>query len=67
VPFDQRGGESLGDFERQDGLAGARLAFDEQRPLQGNCGIDRHLQIVGGDIGAGSLESHRHSCGGCVN
>ena len=35
VPFDQRRAERLGDLERQDGLAGARLALDEQGAPQG--------------------------------
>ena len=34
VPLDQRRAERLGDLLGQDGLAGARLALDQQRPLQ---------------------------------
>ena len=39
VPLDQGGGEGLGDFERQDGLARTGLALDERRALQGNRGM----------------------------
>src|SRR6185437_2491939 len=58
VPFDQRRAERLGDFVREDGLAGARLALDQQRALQGDRGIDRHAQVVTCDVGIGSRKFH---------
>ena len=39
-------------------LAGARLALDEQRPLQGDGGVDRELQVVVGDVGVGAGKFH---------
>ena len=57
VPFDQRRAERLGDLVGEDGLAGARLALDQQRPAQRDRGIDRDLEVVGGDI-VGALEAH---------
>ena len=61
VPLDQRRAEALGDFQRQHGLAGAGLALDQQRPLQRDGGVDRDLEIVGGDIGAGAFKTHAYS------
>ena len=58
VPFDQRRAQALGDLQRQHGLAGAGLALDQQRPLQRDGGVDRDLEVVGGDIGAGAFETH---------
>src|SRR5437764_96850 len=39
-------------------LAGARLALDEQRPLERERGVDRELQVVGRDVGFGAFEAH---------
>ena len=50
VPFDQRRADRRGDLMGQDGLAGARLALDQQGPAQRDGGIDRDLEVVGGDI-----------------
>ena len=61
VPFDQRGVGGAGDFMREDGLAGAGLALDEERPPQRHRRIDRNLQVVGGHIIAGAFETHRLS------
>ena len=58
VPFDQRRVEALGDLQRQHGLAGAGLALDQQGPLERDRGIDRDLEIVGRDIGAGAFKPH---------
>jgi hypothetical protein len=58
VPLEQRRAERLGDLDRQHGLAGARLALDQQWPLQRNGGIDRDLEVVGGDIGPGAVKAH---------
>ena len=43
---------------RQHGLAGAGLAFDQERPLQRDRGVDRDFQIVGGDVGVGAFKTH---------
>ena len=58
VPFDQRRPDALGDLQRQHGLAGAGLALDQQRPLQGDRGVDRDFEIVGGHIGLGAFKTH---------
>ena len=44
----------VGDRFRQHRLAGARLPFDQQRFFEGDGGIDRHLQCIGGEILAAS-------------
>ncbi|CAM2160920.1 hypothetical protein PT2222_90138 [Paraburkholderia tropica] len=50
VPLHERHVERGRDFLGQHRLAGARLALDEQRTLQGDRGIDRELEVVGGDV-----------------
>ena len=45
VPLEQRLAERLGDLVRQHRLARAGLALDQQRPLQGDRGVDRDLKI----------------------
>jgi hypothetical protein len=42
----ERGRHFLG----QHGLAGARLALDQQRALQRQGGVDRQFQVIGGDV-----------------
>ena len=64
VPFDQRRVQRLGDLQRQHGLAGAGLALDQQGALQGDGGVDRNLEIVGGDIAFGAFEAHAYSLTG---
>jgi hypothetical protein len=59
VPLDERQAERGGDLPRQLGLAGAGLALDEERPLEGDRGVDRHGQVRGGDIVGRALEFHR--------
>src|SRR5678816_3669888 len=39
-------------------LAGARLALDQQRPLERERGVDGELEVVGGDVGVGAFEAH---------
>ncbi len=56
VPGDQRRAQRGGDLIGQNRLAGARLALDQQRPLQRHGGVDGDLQIVGGDVAGGPLE-----------
>ena len=50
--------ERLGDLLGEHGLAGAGLALHQQRALQGDRGVDRELEVVGGDVGVGALEAH---------
>ena len=57
VPGDQRGVERLGDFIGQHGLAGARLALDQQRTFQRDGGVDRDLQVIGRHIVVACLRS----------
>ncbi len=46
---------------RQHGLAGARFTLDQQRSAEQHGGIDRHFQIVGGDVILGAFETlHLH-------
>ena len=56
MPGDQLLIERLGDLVGQDGLAGARLALDQQRPFERDRGVDGDLQILRRDIGVGALE-----------
>jgi hypothetical protein len=58
VPLDERDAQRLGDLEGQHGLAGAGLALDEQRALQGDGGIDGDLEIVGRHVVFRTLELH---------
>ena len=50
VPGDQLRAERLGDFLGKHGLAGAGLTLDQERALQGDGGVDRHLEVFGGDV-----------------
>jgi len=58
VPLKQRQPECGSDFLGQHGLAGTRLAFDEQRPLQGDRRIDGKRQVAGGDVTLGTGKAH---------
>ncbi len=58
VPFDQRRPDRLGDFVGKHGLAGPRLALDQQRTAQRHRRVDCDLQVIGGDIIFGALEAH---------
>ena len=58
MPLDERGTQRFGYLERQDSLARPRLALDQQGTLERDGSVDRHFQIVGGDVGLGSLEFH---------
>src|SRR6266705_1992650 len=58
VPFEQRQRERLRHFHREHGLAGPGLAFYQQRALQRNGRVDRERQVVGGNVGGGSVEAH---------
>jgi len=54
----QRQIERLRHFFGQHGLAGTRLALDQQRALQRNRGVDRQHQVLRGDVVFGTLEFH---------
>ena len=58
MPFDQVEPERRGDLAGELGLAGAGLALDQQRPLQRDRRVDRHHQILVGDIGRRAFEPH---------
>jgi hypothetical protein len=57
VPSDQLLIERLGDLVSQDSLAGARLALDQERAFERDCGVDGDLQILRRDISVGALET----------
>src|SRR4029077_7188325 len=57
VPGDQIPGDRAGNLMRQYRLATTRLAFDEQRALQRDRGIDRNLQIRRHYISIGARET----------
>ena len=61
VPADQRRAERRGDLVGEHGLAGAGLALDQQRAAQRDGGIDRDLEVVGGDVVGGAFEAHRRA------
>ena len=58
VPLQERHVERGGDFLGEHGLAGARLALDQERALQGDRGIDREAEVVGGDVVFRAFEAH---------
>ena len=58
VPGQERRAERLRDLLGEQRLAGAGLALHEQRPLEHDRGVDRDLQILGGDVGFGAVEAH---------
>jgi len=58
VPGDEFGAEGFGQLLGQHGLAGARFALYQQGALQGDGGVDREFQVVGGDVGLGAFEFH---------
>ncbi len=58
MPLNQLEPKRLGDFLRQHGFAGSRLALDEQRALKLDGGVHGHAQLIGGDIGVGTVEDH---------
>ena len=58
VPFDQRGAQRFRHFAREHGLAGAGLAFDEQRAFEHDGRVYRDAQVVRGDVGVRSFKAH---------
>src|SRR5712672_1545881 len=57
MPGDQLLAERLGHLMRQDRLARAGLALDQQRPFERDRSIDGDLQILRRHIGLGALET----------
>ena len=58
VPLEERPAERRGDFDREQRLAGAGLALDQQWPLERDRGIHRHHQVLGGDVRVRAFEAH---------
>jgi hypothetical protein len=58
VPFDQGRTDGLGDLIGENGLAGARLALDQQRTLQRDGCVHSHAQVVARDVGVGTGKFH---------
>jgi len=58
VPLQQWQLQGAGHFLGQHGLAGARLALDQQRALEGDGGVHGKHQVLRGDVGIGALEFH---------
>src|SRR5690606_16196197 len=59
VPGDQLGAEGFRQLFGEHGLARTWLTLDQQGALQGDGGIDRELEVVGGDVGLGAFDMHR--------
>ena len=60
VPGDQLGVEGLGDLVGQHGLAGTRLALDQKGALEGDGGVDGHLQVIGGNVVLSAFKTLAH-------
>ncbi|OIQ63113.1 hypothetical protein GALL_553490 [mine drainage metagenome] len=58
MPLDQRQTKAGRDLSRQFGLAGAGLAFHQQRAFQRDGGVYRKGQVVGGHIGGSRGKFH---------
>ena len=58
VPFDDRHPQGRGHLAGQFRLAGARLALDQQGPLQPDRRVHGHGQVLRRDVGLRSLELH---------
>ena len=57
MPSDDVLAERLGDLVGENGLAGAGLALDQERPFERDGGIDGDAQILGRDIALGAFET----------
>src|SRR5262249_57764381 len=57
VPLEHRHAEPLGNVSGEDGLAGARLALEEQGTAEGDRTVDGVDQRAGGDVAGGALEA----------
>ncbi len=60
VPFEHRQVEPFGDLAGQFGLAGAGLALDQKRALEGDGGVHRDREIGRRHIARTALEFHCH-------
>src|SRR2546422_848778 len=68
VPFEERQPERPGHFDGEHGLAGARLAFYQQRALERDRRVDREREVVGGDVSFRTFESHQSAFeSGCAS
>ena len=57
VPREHRHAEAFGDVPREHGLAGPRLALQQQRTLEGDRAVHRVDERPRGDVTGGPLES----------
>jgi hypothetical protein len=57
MPGDQVLADAARDFMGEDGFAGAGLAFDEERALECDSGVDRDPKILRRDVSIGALET----------
>src|ERR1700683_4542428 len=60
VPFEQRLAERAGDLRREQRLAGAGFALDQERPRQHHRGVHRGHQFRGGYVAFGAAEFRFH-------
>ena len=58
MPLQQRHVQCLRDLFGQHGFAGTGLTLDQQRPLQGDCGVDGKHQVLGRDVIFGAVKFH---------
>ena len=64
VPLDEGGADRARHLLGEHRLARAGLSLDEERPFEGDGGVHREHQVLGGDVGIGTFESslrHRAS------
>jgi len=59
MPREHGHAEPIGDVLRQHGLAGPRLPFQEQRPLECNGAVDRIDKWTGSDVPRRPLETQK--------
>jgi len=67
VPFDQWRAQRFGDLQCQDGFARTGFPLDQKGALERDCGVNRNLQIIGGDVAAGAFKTHRMGASGVAN
>ena len=58
APVEEGLAERIRHFARELGLAGARLALDQQRAPEHDRGVHGHGQVIGGDVVFGAFEAH---------
>jgi hypothetical protein len=64
MPLDKALAQSQRHFLRQHGFTGTGFSLDQQRSLQGDRCIDRHTQVVSGDVSFCAFKFH-HWCSPC--